>query len=157
MTKQAGCGVPMLGKMVQVFKKINFEKIPKIEEEERESYEKLKVLVEDKKGKVLSRISNDDAFRMGKLAAKCHLSNIRDYIKKADTKRFCIDYIFYFLRLIEFGENKSALVLSNNPLDQNVFYKAGYAEVIDSFFGEPIVKNSHPPYSYTVRFEVFNT
>lgn len=154
MPMRLGSKNQILGETKSVFEKIDFENIPQIETEERNVYEKLKALVDAKKENVMSKLSNDEMYKMGRLAAKCHLVNIRDYIKKARTGMFCIDYSFYFLRLFEFGVNKPVLVKSNKPFHENVFYKGGYADVIDSFFGGPIIKNAHPPYSCTVYFEV---
>lgn len=150
MTRQSSLGVALHGK----FNKINLENIPKVEPDERATYEKIKALVEAKKKNIMCELSNDEMYKMGRLAAKCHLVNIRDHVKNAKTTMFCIDYAFYFLRLFEFGANKPVIAKSNKPFDGNVFYKGGYADVIDSFFGEPIIKNAHPPYYYTAFFEV---
>ena len=150
MTRNPSSGIPLFGK----FNKMNFDNIPNIETAERAVYEKIKAFLDEKKEHVMSELSNDEMYRMGRLAAKCHLVNIRNYIRKTGIKKFSIEYAFYFLRLYEFRGNKPILTISNNPFYQNLFYVGGYAEIIDSFFGEPIIKNAHPPYSYTVNFEV---
>ena len=98
------------------------------------------------------KISNEELRLFGSAIAKIHLQKVVECIRTSSNTKFKIDFFCYNLRLFVNDEREPRLILDNQYVGQMTMYKLGYGEVIDKYFGTPIIEKTEGPLTYCFSF-----
>lgn len=133
---------------------IKLSEVPSMNNEEINTLKKVLDEIKKKTRYFPYKISNSELQLFGSAVAKIHLQKIVEHIRSSKNTKFKIDFFCYNLRLFVFGEIEPILVFKNQYVGEMPMYKFGYGQIIDKYFGAPIVERTQGAFTYQLNFEV---